>query len=131
MVESGRLTPLRSDSLPPTIDARASCAAGSASVTMSRSLPSSISSVWPGSTRGEDLRMRQIDARRVARRRIGVEHEAVAVLHLHRAAGEGAEPQLRPLQIDQDADRAAGVALDAADRRRPVRACGPGWCGSC
>ena len=32
-----------------------------------------------------------------------------------RAAGEGAEPQLRALQVDQDADRPAGVRLDAAD----------------
>ena len=49
MVESGRLTPLRSDNLPPT-STRVVMRLGSACVTVSRTLPSSISSVWPFST---------------------------------------------------------------------------------
>ena len=69
----------------------------------------------PGRDRGENFRMREICACGIARRRVAVEYEACAFLHHRRAAGEGAEPQLRPLQIDQDADRPRGVLFDAAD----------------
>ena len=49
-------------------------------------------------------------ARRVAGRRIGVEREGRAVVEHRRAVGECADPQLRPLQVDQDADRPAVLA---------------------
>ena len=48
MVVSGRLTPFRSDNLPPN-STRVAIRLLSASTTVSRSLPSSSSSVWPGS----------------------------------------------------------------------------------
>ena len=57
--------------------------------------------------------MRQVSARCIARRRIGIECEALAVVHRRRAAGEGAEPKFRPLQIDQDADGPAGSSSTA------------------
>ena len=55
--------------------------------------------------RGEDFRMRQVHARRVARRRIGVEDEILALVDLGGVVLERAEPQFRSLQVDQDADR--------------------------
>ena len=48
MVVSGRLTPLRSESRPPTTTS-AVIFSGSTAVARMRTLPSSISSVWPGS----------------------------------------------------------------------------------
>ena len=83
IIVSGRLTPLRSDSLPPT-STRVTMRFGSASVAVSLILPSSSSSVWPGLMRREDFRMRQVHARRVARRRVGVEHEGGAVFEHRR-----------------------------------------------
>ena len=65
----------------------------------------------PGPQRGEDLRMRKLHARAVARRLVGIQHEALAVLQLDRAVRERPEPQLRPLQVDQDADRPAIAAI--------------------
>src|ERR1700761_4929539 len=59
--------------------------------------------------------MRQHHARAVARCFVGIECEVLAVLQLHRAFGERAEPQFRALQIDQDADRTAIARLDVAD----------------
>src|SRR5712692_8965251 len=47
IVVSGRLTPLRFDSLPPT-STRATTRAAPVSIAVSRTLPSSSSSVWPG-----------------------------------------------------------------------------------
>jgi hypothetical protein len=64
---------------------------------------------------GEDLRMRQVGARRIAFRRVAVEDERVAGLHRGRPALERAKAQLRPLKIDQDPDRPVIVTLDAAD----------------
>ncbi len=60
--------------------------------------------------------MRQLHALAVTWRRIGVEREVLALVDHGRAVGEGAEPQLRSLQIDQDADRASVFGLDRADR---------------
>ena len=66
--------------------------------------------------RREDLAVRQRRAAGVARgRQVEVEAEAVAFLERHRAVGEGAEAELGPLQVHQDADRAAEFALDLAD----------------
>jgi hypothetical protein len=63
----------------------------------------------------EDLRMRQLGARGIARLVVEIEAEGPTGLQLHRAAGEGADPQLRPLQVHQDADRAFVFLLDLAD----------------
>ncbi len=65
---------------------------------------------------GKDFRMRQESARGVARRVVAIEHEGVAFFHHHRAADEAAEPQLRALQVDENADRPAAVFFRAADR---------------
>jgi hypothetical protein len=59
--------------------------------------------------------MRQLHAAVVAGRLVGIEREALAVLELRGAFGERAEPQLRSLQIDKDADRPAVAALDIAN----------------
>ena len=65
---------------------------------------------------GEDFRMRQVDARRLARRWIGVEDQILAGIDLRPIIPEIAEPQFRSLQIDQDADRPLVIGLDVADR---------------
>ena len=49
IVVSGRLTPLRAESLPPT-STRVTARFGEVSTAVSRTLPSSSSSVWPGSS---------------------------------------------------------------------------------
>ena len=64
--------------------------------------------------------MRQIDARLAPRRGVAVKDEGLAALQVGAAAGERAEPQLRPLQVDKDADRAAGLFLHIADHRDPL-----------
>ena len=69
--------------------------------------------------RAQDFRMRQIDARLAAGGGVAVKDEGLAVLQFGGAAGERAEPELRPLQVDKDADRAAGLFLDIADHRDP------------
>ena len=42
--------------------------------------------------------------------------KVLALVDHGRAVGEGAEPQLRPLQVDQNADRAIVFGFDRADR---------------
>ena len=64
--------------------------------------------------------MRQIDARLPARRGVAVENEGFAVAQVGGAVGESAEPELRPLEVDKDADRAAGLFLHLADHRDPL-----------
>ena len=59
--------------------------------------------------------MRQVHAVDVAGRRVAVEHEGRALGEFDAAVGELADPQLRALQIDQDADRAAIVGFERAD----------------
>src|SRR5215467_14221497 len=68
-----------------------------------------------GLDRGENLRMRQVNARRVAGRGIGIEREAIAGLHYYGTAREGAKAEFGSLQINQDANRPAGVALHRTD----------------
>ncbi|MOA32648.1 hypothetical protein D3C78_1538860 [compost metagenome] len=58
--------------------------------------------------------MRQVDAGAVARGGIAVEHEYIARAHRDLAGGEGADAQLRALQVGQDRDRAASFGLDLA-----------------
>jgi len=60
--------------------------------------------------------MRQVHACRVARRRIVVEDKILAVVDLGKIVLEAAEPQLRALQIDEDADRPLAFGFDRADR---------------
>src|SRR6185503_5751578 len=63
----------------------------------------------------ENFRMGKLHPAVVARRLVGIEREALAVLELGRAFGERAEPQLWSLQVDQDADRPAVARLNIAD----------------
>ena len=68
---------------------------------------------------GDDLRMGQVDAGAVARRRVEVEPEALARLQMHLATGEFANSQLWPLHIGEDADRPIEALLDFADGGDP------------
>ena len=61
---------------------------------------------------GENLGMRQVNARGVAWSGVGVEREDRIVVEHDGAAGEAADAQFRTLQVDQDADRPAALALD-------------------
>jgi hypothetical protein len=74
----------------------------------------------------EDLRMRQAHASLVAWRGIEVQTEGGARLQPDRAGGEGADTQLRPLQVEQHADRPAGLALHLADEVQPLAMLGVG-----
>src|SRR3546814_14810833 len=65
--------------------------------------------------------MRQVDARRIARRLVGVEDEARALRKLGGPVLEGADAQFRPLQVDEDRRRAAGFLFERADRRDHLR----------
>ena len=64
---------------------------------------------------GEDLGVRQVHARGVARSLVGVEDEDVVRLDLHFLGGEGADADLRALQVGEDADGALESGLDGAD----------------
>ncbi len=127
---SGRLTPLRSDSLPPT-STRVTIFCRFASVAIRRILPSSSSSVWPGCTPskisgcGRCTRVASPGAASVSNVKVP------PLSSMRRPVGEGADAQLRTLQIDQDADRTIVRCLDRADGGRPARACGHATCGSC
>ena len=68
-----------------------------------------------GLQRGQHLRMGQRRAGRIAQLRREIEAEALAGDEVDAAAVEPADPKLRPLQIDQHADGAAGLRLDLAD----------------
>ena len=81
---SGRLTPLRFEILPPT-STRATMRCGVASVTDKAELAVVDQERIARLDGGEDFRMRQVHARRVARRRIGVEDEILAVVDLRRS----------------------------------------------
>ena len=59
--------------------------------------------------------MRQVHARGVARSLVGVEDEDVVRLDLHFLGGEGADADLRALQVGEDADGALESGLDGAD----------------
>ena len=104
-------TPLRSESSPPTTT-RSRRTSGRSARPRAGILPSSRSSSAPGEGR-EDLGVRQ--ARGVALGRVEVERNG-RPLGGHRALGEGADAELGALQVGEDADRPAGVALDLPDR---------------
>jgi hypothetical protein len=69
---------------------------------------------------GEDFGMRQVHARGVAGRGIGVEAEGLVLGQRHGVGRETADPQLRALQIDQDADRPSVLGLHRANRRHQL-----------
>jgi hypothetical protein len=79
----------------------------------------------------EDLGMRQLRTFGVAGRRIIIEDENLAVGERGRTGCEAPDPELGSLQIDQNADRAAVLEFDRADRRHELAHSGRGWCGSC
>ena len=64
--------------------------------------------------------MWEVHARLPAGRGVAVEDEGLAVPQVDGAVDECAEPELRPLQVDKDADRATGLLLDVADHRDPL-----------
>jgi hypothetical protein len=64
----------------------------------------------------EQFGVGQADARFVARRRIAVEREVARMADHRLAIPELADPQLRPLQVAEDRNRAAKALLDRADR---------------
>ena len=65
---------------------------------------------------GKDFGMRKISPRRVAGRCVVIQNEVAAFVDHGRVVDESAEPQLRALQIDQNADRPIVLGLDGADR---------------
>ena len=131
MVESGRLTPLRSDSLPPT----------STRVVMRL-----------GSACGDGQpHLAVVDQQRVAGLRRAAKISGCGRKARVASPGAGSESSTKvspfftiaepPVKVPS---RSFGPCrstrmpigrpvsrLDAADHRRPARACGPGWCGSC
>ena len=116
---SGTLTPLRLEISPPTTTS-VSGVLGRALDHLHPELAVVDEERGAGLERLEDLRMRQADPGRVALGRIEVEAEARALGEQHRAGGEGAAAQLRPLQVGEDADRPAELRLDLADQRVPA-----------
>ena len=66
--------------------------------------------------RGKDFRMGQVDPLRVAWLLVGIEHERRAFAQLDTAVLERIQPELRALQVDEDADRPIQLLLDRADR---------------
>src|SRR6185437_4019885 len=64
--------------------------------------------------------VRQVHARGVARRRIGIEDEILAAVDFGPVVLEAAEPELRPLQIDENADRPIAFRFNLADRRHQL-----------
>ena len=59
--------------------------------------------------------MRKIDARAVAGCRVVVQRKGLTDCQVLPAVGEFPYPELRPLQVGQDADRSADSLLDRAD----------------
>ncbi len=73
----------------------------------------------PGAQRFEYLRMREGRAVLVPGPSVEVESETLPGAQFDRTRSKGAEPQLRPLQIGQDADRPPGRAFDVPDGFEP------------
>ena len=78
----------------------------------------------PAADRLEDLGVRQRHPLLVARLGAEVEAEGGAARELDRAVAEGADPELRPLQVDDDRDRPLGLGLDRAHRLVALRLVG-------
>ena len=119
IVVSGRLTPLRSDRLPPT-STRVTILPSATSVAVRRILPSSSSSAWPGSIASKISGCGRCTRAVLPGALSRVERERGALRQRHRAAFELPDAQLRALQIDQDADRPLAFLLDRADGRHQL-----------
>ncbi len=65
--------------------------------------------------RGDDFRVRQVDPALIARCRVQVQAQGLAAHQLHLALGKLPDPQLRPLQVHQDAQRVIQLALHLAN----------------
>ncbi len=120
---SGRLTPLRSESRLPTsmtVTARSGRALDRAKAHLAVVEQQAVA----GFERGEDLRVREIDAGDVAGGRVGVQHEELAGGERDLMVGEDADAQLRALQVGEDGDRPPAFELDLADdldeRAQPI-----------
>jgi hypothetical protein len=59
--------------------------------------------------------VRQAHALGIARRGIGIERELGAFRQINGPVGEFADPELRPLQIEQNADRPADFLFNIAN----------------
>ena len=70
-----------------------------------------------GLDRSKDLGVRQVYACGIPRTGIAVEHKCLALDQGCRTVGKAANPQLGPLQIDQDANGPSVLGLNRADRR--------------
>jgi hypothetical protein len=57
---------------------------------------------------------------------VEIEPERLAFDQLHRAVPEGADAQLRTLEVEEHADRLAEVAFDGADQVEPLLVIGMG-----
>ena len=74
-----------------------------------------------GKEDGEELGMRERHPRRVTRALVEIEAERLAGVHLHRPVPpERPEPELRPLEVEEDPDRASLLLLDGADDLDPA-----------
>src|ERR1700732_3633660 len=65
--------------------------------------------------RGQNFRMRKLNAGVVAGSLVGIQNKAFAVVELDRAFGERAQPKLGALKVDPNANRAALARLDVAN----------------
>ena len=103
---SGMLTPLRSERWSPTSTVVTHARLGRLGDAQAHAAVVEQQPV-AGFEGGEDFRMGQLDARRVAGLGIGIEDEGLAERQVDGLVGEHADAQLRPLQVDEDADRVA------------------------
>ena len=70
--------------------------------------------VHPRLQRFDDFRVRQADSFCVTRGAVQVQTEGLAALEHDLAVGEGPDPQFRPLQVHEDADRRVQALLHFA-----------------
>ena len=97
----------------PPVRTRAVADCASACSTSSRTLPSSTSRWTPGD-KAAKISGCGSGTRSVAGRGVEIEADVGPFLHDERPFGHRAEAQLRPLEVGQDGDRAAGPGLDIA-----------------
>ena len=119
----GTLTPLRSEIGPPTTTVVSAKSAPWLS-TRRRSLPSSSSSSVPAWSAAKISGCGSGARRASPLVLVHVEAEARAGIELRLAAVESAEAQLRPLQVEQHADRPAELLLKRANGLQPARMVG-------
>ena len=63
----------------------------------------------------DDFRVGQVDPALVPQSFIQVQAQGLAAYELHLAFGKASHPQLRPLQVHEDAERVVELALDLAN----------------